>query len=168
MHSCEFVLWNWENSIIPAHRDASLYNTFIKCFLALESVMHSGIVSIKLLSHICYVHVHVCRSQCQSTFRDVGSGCIDNLSKVAFLARTSMQVRCDSWALSPPRQGGLANWLVVFLLRLCSTDGLEGLGFSSCAAPLTRVCAPNLRRADIDGRRCMSRPDERSPKSGSI
>jgi hypothetical protein len=25
MHSCEFVLWNWENSIMHAHRDASLY-----------------------------------------------------------------------------------------------------------------------------------------------
>jgi hypothetical protein len=37
------------------------------------------------------------------------------------------------------------------LLRLCSTDGPEGLGFSSCAAPFTRVHAPNLRRADIDG-----------------
>jgi hypothetical protein len=34
------------------------------------------------------------------------------------------------------------------MLRLCSTGGLEGLGFSSCAAPFTRVHAPNLQRAD--------------------
>jgi hypothetical protein len=47
------------------------------------------------------------------------------------------------------------------LLRLCSTGGPEGLGFSSCAAPFTRVRAPNLQRADNVGRRYRSRPDER-------
>ncbi|KAG2741254.1 hypothetical protein P692DRAFT_20751613, partial [Suillus brevipes Sb2] len=49
----------------------------------------------------------------------------------------------------------------VNLLRLCSTGGPEGLGFSSCAAPFTRVRAPNLQRADNVGRRCKSRPDEK-------
>jgi hypothetical protein len=65
-------------------------------------------------------------------------------------------------------QTTLASRYVIILLRLCSTDGPEGLGVSSCAAPFTRVCAPNLRRADIDGRRCTSRPDERCPKSRTM
>ncbi|KAG2109725.1 uncharacterized protein F5147DRAFT_773010 [Suillus discolor] len=53
------------------------------------------------------------------------------------------------------------------VLRTCSSVGSKGLGFSSCAAPLTRVCAPNFRGLLDDVRRLSDESGVQCPMHGN-